>query len=137
MDSFRASLIAKLNSDATLTAMLATTTSIYHRRAPLNAAFPYIVFDKQSSVPEWSAAGPPMDNQLWQIKGVDRSPSAARAEDIAKRIMQVLTDPVLTLNDGTLLYMRKESDIDYGEDTDPDQPIHNVGGSYRTRIDRA
>ncbi len=137
MDGFRAAVYSKLNGDATLTAMLATTTSIYHRRAPANTAFPFIIFQKQSGVPVWSFQGPPLANQVWMFKGIDRSPSASVAEDIDKRIGVILTDPVMSLSDGTLLYLRRESDIDYEEGTDPDNAVHHVGGLYRTMIDRA
>jgi Protein of unknown function (DUF3168) len=136
MDGFRTAVYAKLNGDNTLTSLLATTTSIYHRRAPLDANFPLIIFSKQSGVPIWCFDGEPLANQLWIFKGVDRAESASRAEDIDKRIGQVLTDPVMTLSDGTLLYMRRESDVDY-EEGDSDILIHHVGGSYRTYIDRA
>ena len=137
MDGFRAAVYAKLNGDSTLTALLATTTSIYHRRAPLDSAFPFIIFNKQSGMPVWSFAGNPFDDQLWLFKGVDRSASSAKAEDISKRIGVVLTDPVMSLTDGTLLYLRRESDVDYEEGTDPDFLIHHVGGLYRTIIDRS
>jgi Protein of unknown function (DUF3168) len=136
-DSFRSAVFAKLNSDSTLTSLLATTSSIYHIRAPLDAAFPYIIIQKQAGAPVWSFAGPPMNNQLWMFKGVDRAASAGRAEDIAKRMDVVLTDAALTLTDGTLLYLRRETDIDYPEEGDPDFIVHNVGGSYRVVIDKA
>jgi hypothetical protein len=137
MDSFRSAVFTLFNGDSTLTAMLATTTSIYHKRAPLDAGFPLIIYSKQSGVPLWAFAGPPFDNQVWLFKGIDRSPSAATAEEISKRISTLLTDPILTLSDGTLMYCRRESDIDYEEGTDPDKQIHHVGGMYRTFIDRA
>lgn len=136
MDGFRVALFAKLNGDAELTNMLATTTSIFHRRAPLNAGFPFIIFQKQSGTPVWAFSGRPLDNQLWLIKAIDRAASASKAEDIFKRFDLVLTDPVLILSDGLLLFLRRESDIDYDEGEDPDNIIHHVGGSYRTYIDR-
>lgn len=136
MDGFRAALFTKLNGDAPLTSMLATTTSIYHRRAP-GAAFAFILFQKQAGTPMWAFSGRPVDSQLWLIKGIDRSSSASKAEDISKRIDLVLTDPVMTLSDGTLLYLRRESDVDYDEGDDPDNIIYHVGGSYRTFIDRS
>lgn len=137
MDGFRAAVFAKLNGDLTLTAMLATTTSIYHRRAPLNSAFPFIIFNKQSGIPIWAFGGNPIANQTWLFKGIDRANSSSKAEDIDKQIGVVLTDPVMTLTDGTLLYLRRESDVDYEEGTDPDFQIHHVGGLYRTMIDRS
>lgn len=137
MDAFRASVFAALNGSSALTDLLATTTSIYHRRAPFDAAFPFIIFTKHTGVPIWAFAGNPIANQVWLFKGIDRGLSSGKAEDIDKQIGVVLTDPVMTLSDGTLLYMRRESDVDYEEGTDPDTLIHHVGGLYRTFIDRA
>jgi hypothetical protein len=136
MDGFRAAVWAKLNGDSTLTNLLATSSSIYHRRAPLNAAFPLIIFQKQSGTPIQVFKGGPIANQLWLFKGVDKSESSSTAEDIDKRIDVVLTDAALNLSDGTLLYLRRESDVDYEEGSDQDFQIHHVGGVYRTMIDR-
>ncbi len=136
MDGFRPAVWAKLNGDSVLTAMLPTTTSIFHRRAPLDTAFPFIIFSKQSGMSTWSFQGPPIADQTWLFKGIDRASSSAKAEDIDKRIGVILTDPVMTLSDGSLLYMRRESDVDYEEGSDPDILIHHVGGIYRVMIDR-
>ena len=136
MDGLRAAAFSKLNGDGTLTALLATTTSIYHRRMPLDAAFPSVIFNKQSGTPMWTFGGPPISNQVWLFKAIDKSTSASKAEDIDKRIGTVFTDPVMALSDGTLLYLRRESDVDYEEGSDPDFAIHHVGGLYRVMIDR-
>lgn len=135
-DGFRTALFAKLNGDAVLTNMLATTTAIYHRRAPLGAAFPFIIYQKQSGVPIWAFDGPPIADQLWLVRGVDRSAKSSTAEDIDKRVDAILTDAILVLSDGRLMYLRRESDVDYEEGDDPDYQIHHVGGLYRTKIDR-
>ncbi len=137
MDGLRAAVFSKLNSDTTLTALLATTTSIYHRRAPLGASFPFVVYAKNAGAPIQFFAGAPIANQVWMVKAIDRSTSASKAEDIDKRLNTLLTDPTMSLSDGTLLYMRRESDIDYEEGSDPDVVIHHVGGLYRTMIDRS
>lgn len=140
-DSFRTALYAKLNGDAVLTAMLATTTSIFHRRAPLDAGFPYIILAEQSNQAVWAFGGPPIEDRLWLVKGVDRKASASLVEDIDKRIRVVLQDPVIALGDGTLLYMRWESGVDYGEAAgqvteDPSYTVHHKGALYRTIINR-
>ena len=137
MESFRASTWALLNSDSALTDMLATTSSIYHRRAPLNAPFPFILFAKQSGSPTWTFEGPPFDGSVWLFQGIDRSASSSMAEDIGKRIDILLTDPNLTLSDGTLMYCRRLSDIDFDDGSDSDVLIHHVGGLYQVYIDRA
>jgi hypothetical protein len=137
VNGLRAAVFSALNGDPTLNELLATTTSIYHRRAPLDATFPFIIFNKQSGVPIWAFEDPPIANEVWLFKGIDRALSSSRAEDIDKAINNVLTDPVMSLSDGTLLYMRRDSDVDYEEGTDPDTLIHHVGGLYRTIIDRA
>lgn len=136
MDGFRAAVFTKLNGDSELTALLATATAIYHRRAPSGAAFPFVIYNKSAGTPLWSFNGNPLVNQVWLFKAVDRSRSASKAEDIDKRIDVVLTDAVMDLSDGTLLYLRRESDVDYDEGTDPDYIVHHVGGLYRTYIDR-
>jgi hypothetical protein len=137
MNGFRAAMWAALNGDASLTRLLATTSSIYHRRAPLAAGFPFILFAKQSGAPSWSFKGPPLDSEVWIVQGIDRAPSAATAEDISTQIDTVLTDPNLTLSDGTLMYCRRQSDVDFEEGSDPDALIHHVGGLYQVFIDRA
>lgn len=137
MDGLRTALFAKLNGDVTLTDMLATSTSIYHRRAPSNAQFPFIIIDKQSGSPTWTFKGRPMSSELWQVKGVDRAESASKAEDIDRRIDVVLTDAAMQLSDGALMYIRRETDINYGEENDPDYVVHHIGASYRAVIDRA
>jgi len=78
-----------------------------------------------------------MANQLWLFNAVDRADSASRCEDINKRLDVVLTDPIMTLTDGTLLYLRREQDVDYADDTEVDFVVFYCGGLYRTIIDRA
>lgn len=136
-DGFRVAAFTKLNGDATLTDMLATSTSIYHRRAPKDAGFPYIVYNKQAGTSKWTFNGNPISDQVWLFKAIDRWMSSARAEDIDHRIDEVFTDPVMVLSDGDLLYLRREQDVDYEEGSDPNYVIHNVGGLYRVVIDRA
>lgn len=65
MDGFRAALFSALNGASGVTSLLATTSSIFHRRAPLDAGFPFILFNKQTGTPTWSFEGPPLDDQLW------------------------------------------------------------------------
>ena len=55
------------------------------------------------------------DNDIWLVKGIDRSDTADLADDIASRLDALLTDGVLSISGRTQLYLRRESDIVYAE----------------------
>jgi hypothetical protein len=127
MNPVREALYAALAGDAQLNNL---TTGIHHQTAPQNAATPYIVFNKQAGTPDWAFQGDPIQSDVWQVKAIDRGPSASTAEDIAIRIDTVLTDAALNVDDHAHLYLRRESDIDYPEQ-DGAETYHHVGALYR------
>jgi hypothetical protein len=134
--AIRRSLYGKLSGDTTLTNLLGTAASgysksIYHAQAPGNAAFPFVVFSKSSGVPT-EAFGVPsvMDNDIWLVKGVDRGSSADTAESIQARIAVLLNDASLSISGGTLLYLRRQSDVEYPQVDDGVQ-YHHAGSLYR------
>jgi hypothetical protein len=135
MKPFRSAAFAALNGDTDVTSLLATTSSIYHNRAPRDAAFPFIIFSKNAGTTAQAFGGTALLDQMWLFKGVDRSPSASVAEDIDTAISKVLDGASLTLSSGTLECLYRDSDVDYEDDTDPDQAIHHVGGLYHVIID--
>lgn len=127
MDPIRAALWTLLDADPQLSAL---ATGIHHRVAPQDAAPPFVTFDKVSSTPIWSMAGAPIDNELWQVKGVSRGGDAQEAEAIAQRIDTLLTDAPLVVTGRDHLYLRRDSDVDYGEQ-DGAVTYHHSGGLYR------
>lgn len=132
----RRSLYGKLAGDTTLNNLLASSPSgyaksIYHQEAPQAAAMPYVIFSKSSGVPTEAMHAPSvMQTDVWMVKAVDHNTSADTAEAIADRITTLLNDASLSISGGTLLYLRRQSDIDYPEITDGELYRH-VGALYR------
>jgi hypothetical protein len=119
----RRSLYGKLSGDTTLNGLLAAapasyTKSIYYGIAPQGAAFPFVIFSKQASTPYYALSERALDNDVWLIKGVDRSESADTVDAIASRLDALLTDGTISISGRTQLYLRRESDVDYSEEAD-------------------
>lgn len=132
----RRAIYGKLAGDTTLNNLLAVppagySKSLYHQQAPDNAAFPFVVVSKQSGRPTEAFSAPSaFENDVWLIKAIDRSPSADTAEAVAARIQALLNDATLSISGGTLLYLRRQSDVEYPEVTDGVQYKH-AGALYR------
>lgn len=117
----RRALYGKLSADITLNGLLATpptgwAKSIFYQVAPEGTQFPYVLINRQSGVPT-DAFGDPsaVENDVWLVKAVDRSDSADAAEAVAARVTTLLNDASLSISGATLLYLRRESDVDYSE----------------------
>lgn len=132
----RRALYGKLAGDTTLNNLLAVppagySKSIYHQQAPDGAAFPFVLINKQSGVPTEAFSAPSaLENDMWLVKAIDRSTSADTAESIAARLQVLLNDAALSISGSTLLYLRRQSDVEYPEVTDGIQYKH-VGALYR------
>lgn len=140
----RRAVYGKMSSDTTLNNLLGTpapgySKSIYHNSAPANADFPYVVFNKMSGVPTEAHGDPSaMENDIWLIKGIDSEEAgrtADRVEAVAARLNAVLNDGTLSISGGTLLYLRRQSDVEYAEVTDGVQYVH-AGALYRLVYDQ-
>lgn len=120
----RRGIYGKLAGDTTLNNLLATppsaySKSIYFHEAPQNATYPFVIFSKQSGTPTQAFADPSVfDSDVWLIKGVDRNSSADPAEAIAARIVALLNDATLSISGATNLFLRRQSDVQYPEDSD-------------------
>ncbi len=130
MNPVRDALYDRLAATAALTALLSDSAALFHRVAPPEARTPFVVFTKQTGTPTWAFDGPPLRNDVWLVKAIDRSGSASLAEDIDAQIDMALTDAPLAITGRTLLYLRRESDVDYPEQ-DGAETFHHVGGLYR------
>lgn len=127
----RRALYGKMAGDVPLRALLAGTitgsgrASIYYETVPSEANLPYVVFNKQDARPT-RAFGPanvePLENEIWQIQGVDRerdgTDSANVVDAIRRRLDILLTDGTISLSGGTALFLQRESDLDYAEVSD-------------------
>ncbi|MES2867626.1 MAG: DUF3168 domain-containing protein [Actinomycetota bacterium] len=136
MDPVRDALYDRLKADATLMALTADG-DVYHQRAPQNAQFPLIVFQRLSAVDEYTfKLTGRMLNALWLAKGIARGDSATPAEQLAARIDVVLADASLTITGHDLMWLRRESTVDYLE-PDGAESFHHCGGLYRLRTSAA
>jgi len=134
MNPVREALEAKLKADAQLVGLLSGASKVIHRRPPGEKYTPFVIVDKQGGNDIYSFGGRVFVDQTWLVKGVDRGRTADRAEDIGRRIDAVLTDATLTLTSGTVLYCRRETDVDYDE-ASGDQQFWHVGGVFRIVTD--
>lgn len=132
----RRSIYGKLAGDTTLNNLLGSPPSgwskaIFYQVAPEGAHFPYVVFNKQSGVPTEAFGDPSaLENDVWLVKAVDRDSSADDAEAAAARITALLNDAALSISGATLLYLRRQSDVDYSEVSDGVAYRH-AGSLYR------
>lgn len=119
--AIRRALYGGMSGDTTLTNLLGVaaagyTRAIYQDPAPQDAHFPLVLFSKSSGVPTETFGDPTaFENDVWLVKAVDRNTTADTAEAIAYRIRTLLNDAALSISGGTLLYLRRESDVDYAE----------------------
>lgn len=131
----RRAIYGKLAGDNTLTGLLHTpptgfSQSIYYQEAPSTAQYPFVIFQKQSGTPTYSLSANAFDNDLWLIKGVDRSTDADPVDAISSRLNALLTDGTLSISGKTQLYLRRELDVEYPE-TVEDQRFLHAGSLYR------
>jgi hypothetical protein len=138
--AIRRALYGKLAGDTTLNNMLgapATSYSkaIYHGQAPAGASFPLVIFDKSSGMPEEAFGDPSaLEHDVWTVKVIDHNTTADSAEAAAERIKAILNDAALSISGSDLLYIRRQSDVDYPEVVNGEFYRH-VGSLYRIVTD--
>lgn len=120
----RRAIYGALAGDTTLNNLLGSpatgySKSIYYQEAPAGAHFPFVIFNKQSGVPTEAFGDPDaLENDVWLVKGIDKSTSADTAESIQARLKTLLNDASLSISGATLLYLRRQSDVEYPETAD-------------------
>ena len=136
----RRAVYGKLAGDTTLNNLLGTpatgySKSIYHNTAPAGASFPYVLFNKQSGVPTEAFTDPSAyETDVWLVKAVDRNTSADTAEAAAARVQALLNDASLSISGSTLMYLRRQSDVEFEEEAQGVRYQH-VGSLYRLLYD--
>ncbi len=135
--AIRRAIYGKLAGDTTLTAMLATppsgySQSIFHQVAPKGAGHPYVIFQQQSETPVHAMKGGAsvFSSELWLLKAVDHSGSSDAADEIDGRIKALLNDGALSISGASLMYLRRESGVEYPEVIDGEIYRHR-GALYR------
>jgi hypothetical protein len=130
MDPIRQAIVQRLTADSTLTAMLSSAGAVYHRRATRSAFTPYVVFNLNGGGTTALFNGAKITDDVWLVKAVDHNTSASVAENIDRRISQLLHGATLTLTDGTTASVFQQSYISYEEEQGDDTWQH-VGHTYR------
>jgi hypothetical protein len=134
--AIRRGVYGKLAGDTTLNALLGApptgySKSIFYQQAPSNAAYPFVVFAKQAGIPaEAFTDASAYETDTWLVKAVDRADSADVAESVSARCAVLLNDASLTISGASLLYLRRQSDLDYSELDEGVRFVH-VGSLYR------
>ena len=135
----RRALYGKMSGDTTLNGLLGVppagySKAIFYDVAPAGAAFPYVIFSKQSSTPLYALSDRMLDEDVWLIKGVARSEAdfstADPVDSIATRLDELLTDGTISISGRIQLYLRRESDVDYAEVEDG-VTFRHAGSLYR------
>ena len=129
----RMAIFNVLIGDPELQGLCSAPDAIFHRTAPQDAVYPFVLLDKQSGMVDYTfGTGPSsmLEDQLWLVKGVDRDDSSAVAEALDERARALLQDAELVIEGYTPLWFRRESDLSYGE-VEKGEMIHHVGALYR------
>jgi len=136
----RRAVYGKLAGDTTLNNLLGAppsgySKSIFHNTAPPGARYPYVLFNKQSGVPTEAFQDPSaFESDVWLVKAVGHDSTADPAEAAADRVKTLLNDATLSISGGTLMYLRRQSDVEFEEVTDGERYQH-VGSLYRLIYD--
>lgn len=125
----RAAIVKVLRDNAALIALLPDDEHVYHRSAPQDADYPFVILSKQSGSPEYTFADW-HDNELWTVKGVARAGSAVEADDLDKAIKAALQDAELEIDGQATLLCRRDEDVNYGEIEEGTQ-VHHAGAMFR------
>jgi hypothetical protein len=138
VNAFEAALYQKLTTTGALTALLATSASVYGYLAPQSATYPMVLFSKQAGTEDNET--PVRTRQLvYQVKGVVADQptggvSLKSAGAIDDQIDAALNGVLLTVTGWTTFRLRRESDLAYVEPAAGGTRYYHAGGLYRARL---
>lgn len=132
-DPIRAAIVGRLLSTSAVTSKLGAANNVFHRKAPSGARQPYVILHRQAETDDWTFAGPPLEHDLWTVKGVSSGSSSTAADEIAAAVTAALNDAPISVDGYALLQLRRTSKLDYGEQADGEQ-WHHVGGIFRVDV---
>jgi hypothetical protein len=106
----------------------------YRMIAPQTASLPYVIFNEQAGTNRWTMADLGHRSLVYQVKAVGDGHSGSVISDMDARLDTVLNDQPLTLTGWTCKRIRRESDVEYIEDTDG-VLYHHIGGLFRIDVE--
>jgi hypothetical protein len=134
MNELSAAIYARLSTDATLTALLASATAIYETQAPDNATLPYVVFSHYAGGPENETPVERM-NVVIYVRAYSATSQKA-VGTIDARLKTLLHRNNLTVTGWTNFSLFREEDIEVPSVTPANQTIYSSGGLYRIRLEQ-
>jgi len=133
MNVIDSALDSTLSGGTALTSLLATSTSIYHIRAPNNTGYPYVVFSLQAGGPE-NINPSDLGNYVYFVRAYSAaSPQSAGA--IHAQIRALLHKKTLTVTGYTNYWTALESELENADELANATPVFMAGGLYRIRLD--
>ena len=127
----REGLYNKLIGTSSVTTKLSSSTAVYHKQAPPNTPYPFVIFSKAAGTKTRAMSNPNAFNrEVWLVKAIDRSATTSKvAESIAEAIDTALDGGTITVTGKKLADLTHVSDVDYLE-PDGDQLYRHHGASY-------
>ena len=125
-------IYSKLSADSTLTATLATTTSIYAIKAPKDAAYPYIVYSLFYGAPE-NITPSDLQSHIYFIRAY--AASALTAGNIHAKVAALLHKGSVTVSGFTNIWTALEEEYEGDEVNETGNTIFVRGGGFRIRLD--
>lgn len=136
-------LYAVLSTDVgtamgTVTGSLANlgASGVYRIYAPQAATLPFVLFNEQSGVDSWTFADRERKSLLYQVQAIGAGHSGSAVSAMNNRLDALLNDKPLSLTGWTCKRIRRESDIEYGEEANG-VIYHHVGGLFRIDVEPA
>lgn len=133
MNEVDTALYSTLTGGTALTSLLATSSSVYHIRAPNVTTFPYVVFSIQGGGPE-NIAPSELHNYVYFIRAYSAT-SATAASNIHTEIRKLLHHKQITISGFTNFWTALETELETAEENPDKTPIFMSGGLYRIRFD--
>ena len=137
MKAVDAGMYTALNADmGTATGSLGDlgATAAYRMIAPQTASLPYVVFNQQAGTDSWTMADRSHRSLIYQVQAVGDGHSGSVVSAMNDRLDAVLNDKPLTLSGYTCKRIRRESDVEYVENTDG-VLYHHIGGLFRVDVE--
>jgi hypothetical protein len=127
--SVRTALYKKLSEDEKLKKI---SNGILHRQIDAEDLEegikpPVVIFHKAAGTPLWAMDGPPMDKEVWVVKGVGTS---SEAEAIDARCREILNGGTLAITGKVNQDLRHVADVNFAETVD-DERVDHIGAEYK------
>lgn len=134
-NALNAAVYSKLSGGTALTALLATTSSVYYLQAPDGAALDYVVFSYQGGGDEnWTSHR--TKNLMLFARGYSKT-GPAQAGSIDAQIDALLHGTTLTVSGWTNFWTAREEDVSLVETDPAGKHIWMSGGMYRVRAEKS